>query len=479
MTPRWLLALAALTGCSHSRPPVAVAAGGAPLVVVADPKLIDMTAEATSSLVTAASSSELGVRVRITARPLPAANRPPLDLALVLDTSGSMEGASIDAVRASAHEVVRNMRDGDRIAVVAFHSRVDVLVPTTPLDGAARARVDRAIDQIQAKGTTDLVGGLSAGAQQVAAAQLPDAIHRIVLLSDGVPNQAAQLPPLLASLHRQGMSVTTLGLGIDYDTTLMTQIASETGGNFHYIEKPEEIAAVFDDELTRMQTVVARNLQLMLSPGPGVAFKPMPGLAVSGDGRVVAMIGDLSAGETRDLMIPVQVTARGDGSTVEVVDAQLSFSDVVGRSGQGTRDAFVAVKSSRDAAAVGAAVKVGLEIARVRTAAAGAILEAIAMARAGQVAEARKRLDGAAVQVKAAIAKYRDSELAGVLEELDAVGKDLAQLVVVAPPPVADRVDAEAPRHAMSMPQPATAPAAIETELRHKQDSAQRRVHGR
>ena len=483
MTPRSFFPLAGLAGlaaCAAPKPPVTVAATtgvGAPLVAVVDPKLVEMTVEPTTSLVTASASSEIGVRVQITAGSLPPANRPPLDLALVLDTSGSMEGASIEAVRASARALVHEMREGDRVAVIAFHSKVDVLVPTTRLDGPALARVDSAIDHIRAKGTTDLVGGLVAGAQQVAAAGDPHAIRRIVLLSDGVPNQTAALPNLLASLHQQGMSVTTLGLGVDYDTTLMTQIANDTGGNFHYIEKPDEIAAVFDDELTKMQTVVARNLQLVLSPGPGVHFEAMPGLAPLGDGRVAAMIGDLSAGETRDLMIPIQLTARGDGATVEVVDAQLAFVDAIGNSGQGTRDAFVAVKASNDAKAVTAAVTVRLEVARVRTAAAGAILETIAMARAGRIAEAKKRLDAAAVEVKAAMARLHDDELRAVLDELDSVGKELSQLVVAAPPPpdyqrrpIADGGES---------PPPATAPAAIETQLRHEQDRAEQRVHGR
>ena len=488
MTLRWLMALAAVSGCAQHPKPTTTPVTGVALAVVADPKLIDMTAESTTTLVTAAAASEIGIRVKITARALPPANRPPLDLALVLDTSGSMEGDAIDALRASAQEVVRKMRDGDRIAVIAFHSKVDVLVPTTPLDDVSRARIDRAIAQINANGTTDLVGGLAAGAQQVQAAGLPDAIHRIVLLSDGVPNQAIQLPALLTSLHQQAISVTTLGFGIDYDTSVMTQIANDTGGNFHYVEQPTEIAAVFDDELIKMKTVVARNLQLVIEPGPGVSFRPMPGLQFVGDGRITAQIGDLSAGETRDLMIPIDVSARGNGATVEVVDATLTFVDVIGKSGAGERDAFVSVKASDDKDKVSGAVKVALEIARVRTTAASAMLEAIGLARAGHVPEAHKRIDAAVVEVKAAMKKYKDSDLASVLDELDSVQKDIAQLVVAAPPPVVQPtqvvgVSGEMPSPKPSAPppmadQPAVAPSPVERDLRRKQDRAVKTVRG-
>jgi hypothetical protein len=156
-------------------------------------------------------------------------------------------------------------------------------------------------------------------------------------------------------------------------------MARDTGGTFHYIETPDTIASVFNDELTKMTTVVGRNLQLALAPGPGVTIEPMPGLVVGGDGKVYATIGDLAAGEKRDLMIPIKLAARGDGSTAELVDATLSFDDVVNHSGRLTRDAFVAVKTSKDAVAVRKAVKIDLEVQRVRTTAASAILEAITL----------------------------------------------------------------------------------------------------
>src|SRR5262249_46203825 len=160
------------------------------------------------------------------------------------------------------------------------------------------------------KGTTDLAGGLSVGLSQLQTTRFANGITRVVLLSDGVPNSSAALPGMIAALHDQGISVTSLGVGADYDTKLMTQIARDTGGNFHYIEKPEELAKVFDDELTRMTTVVGRNLQLQLQPGPGVTIEAKPGLQAVGDGRYIAMIGDLPAGEVRDLMIPIKVVAR-------------------------------------------------------------------------------------------------------------------------------------------------------------------------
>ncbi|NVB78081.1 MAG: VWA domain-containing protein [Kofleriaceae bacterium] len=440
----------------------------------ADPNLVTMTAESTTALVTASSLTELGLRVRIVGKALPDANRPPLNLGLVLDTSGSMEGKPIEALRASAKALVGKLRDGDRLSVIAFHSRADVLVNSASITADTRKQIDKAIDGIQARGTTDLAAGLAQGLSQVVSYRMPAGINRIVLLSDGVPNTNVQLPGTIAAIQQNGISVTSLGLGIDYDTQLMTQIARDTGGAFHYLDEPESIAAVFDEELSKMTTVVARNVQLTIEAGPGVAFQPMPGLTNVGNGKFTAVIGDLAAGEVRDLMFPVKVTARGDGSTVELALATLAFDDVIGKSGIGRREAFVSTKASSDAAATAGAVKIGLEVARIRATAAGATLEAITLARQGQVEPARKRIADAIKTVKAAASRLKDEELEQLGRELDGLAKDLAKIVV---PQQQIIGDTQPPRADMPLV-PATAPAPIEHSLRKAEQKASNVVRG-
>ncbi len=497
MTPLRLLALVSLLGaaaCAGSQTRVIDNDRRVtrPLAAATDPELIQMTGEPTASLVAANATSELGVRVRIAARELPGAKRPPLNLGLVLDTSGSMEGKAIAELRRSARQLVEKLRPGDRVSVVTFHSRAEVLVPGTVIDAASRPRVLAAIETIRATGTTDLVAGLAAGLVQVQAGQVQagqgrteqggKAIHRIVLLSDGIPNATAQLPSVVAGIRQYGFSITTLGLGIDYDTALMTRLAQDTGGTFHYVEEPEQVAAVFDDELTRMTTAVGKNLVLTLSPGPGVTFQPMPGLTIGGDGKAYATLGDLPAGEVRDLMIPIKVAARGDASIAELVDATLDFEDVVNEAGRLQRTAFVSVKASSDAAEVRRAVKIELEAARVRTAAASAILEAIALARQGAIAQAEARITAAIAAVRVAAARLGDADLEPIVRELEDVSKQLAQLVV--PVPQVGLQDASPARNLAGGPAPsrpaapATAPAPVERKLRRAQEKASATVTG-
>ncbi len=471
MTPlarsSWVLLASCVAACASRHPPPRIAAR-APIALAADPKLVDMTLEATTPLVLANASTELGLRVRITARDLPDAKRPPLNLGLVLDTSGSMEGASIDAVRASAAALVGKLRDGDRIAIVAFHSRVDVLVPSIVVSPATRPRLEHAIAGIHAQGTTDLAGGLGAALAEVRQHQLAQGVNRIVLLSDGVPNTSAQLPTLIAQTHQLGITVTSLGLGVDYDTALMTKIARDTGGEFHYLEKPEEVATVFDHELMKMTTIVGRGLQLHLAPGPGVTIETMPGLSPAGDGSVYATVGDLPAGETRDLMIPVKVAARGDGSTAELADATLTFDDVIGGSGPQQRTGYVGAKASDDAAKVRSAVTISLEVARIRAFGAAAMLDAINLARSGQLGPAQEHLASAAKTVEDAAHRLHETDLDQLAKDLTALGKQLATMVVVPPQIVEDR----------AVPQPAMAPEAMEVPIRRAEEKANAVLRG-
>src|SRR6202012_2715279 len=124
-----------------------------------------------------------------------------------------------------------------------------------------------------------------------------------VLLSDGVPNTTQGLANLLVGIRNVGYAVTSLGLGNDYDTQLMTKIAADTGGNFHYLAQPEQIAAVFDDELSKLTTVVAHDVQLTLSAGPGVTLEPLVGFRGSAQTLTTAG-GDLPATATPDRRLP-------------------------------------------------------------------------------------------------------------------------------------------------------------------------------
>jgi Ca-activated chloride channel family protein len=431
-TPLLLVCLVTAASCGKSKSPFT--SPQAP-PVAADPHLIEMSSETTTDLVPAGTPAELAIRIRVSASRVSSANRPPLDLVLLLDTSGSMEGKSIEALRLAAHDLVSRMSPHDHLGVVTFDSQARVVIPSAELTPDARIAALDKIDHLEARGTTDMSDGLALALQQVSAGRAAGSIDRIVMLGDGVPNDPAPIASLVDQARAARISITTLGLGLDIDEGLLGQIALETGGVYRAVDKPEAVADVFDHELTRMQTVVGRNLYLQLQPGPGVTIDDMPGLTPSGASRY-AMLGDLASGETRDVIVPVHVTGHHDGATVELVDAVLTFDDAAGNSGSQKRDAFASAKASSDQDAVKNAVKAEIELARARAQAASAILQAIALARSGSLDPARKLLDGAEASARDAADKFGDPELrelVGEITEVRAHLQDLVQQQIVQP----------------------------------------------
>ncbi|MCB9749068.1 MAG: VWA domain-containing protein [Myxococcales bacterium] len=335
-----LIALTLSSGCVRKQPPPEVpiaveheqdGARRNPVVAepARDPELLQLAVQSARASVPTA-GAELLVRVRVDTRELPDATRPPVNLGLVIDTSSSMAGDGITGAREAALELLDALREGDRLSVVTFGSRARALVPSTRIDARSRGDVRAAIEALEPSGTTALAEGLQTGLAEVFQHQVQGAINRVVLLSDGVPNDGAQIPALADSASARGVSITALGLGLEVDESVLAVLAQRSGGRFHYLESSTEVAAVFSEEVLRMQRVVGRNMALSLSPGPGVRVIEVVGTPMNPTGRgATVSLGDLSEGETRDVFVKVQVDAHREGATVELLDARLDFDDMV------------------------------------------------------------------------------------------------------------------------------------------------------
>jgi Ca-activated chloride channel family protein len=442
------------------------------VVQARDPNAIALSGALGNRYVHAAAPGEVIARLRIDVRALESRARPPVNLALVLDTSGSMEGKPIADARAAAQALLDALAPGDRLAVVTFDSRTQVLVPSTRLDAAAIAAVRLRLAAIEARGTTDLAGGLSAGYQEVSSHLLRDGVNRIVLVSDGVPNNAAPILPLADSAGRQGISITSLGLGLDYDETLMGAIAQRSGGHFHFIKKSEEVASVFHDEVLRLRRVAARNMMIAVVPGPGVTLRSvagMPGAQVNAGGAV-APLGDLGEGEQRDLIVRMTAPGRREGATVELIDATLTFDDAVAGAGRLERHLFLGARATASDAELKAGVDPDVERAAARVIAAQGVLEAIALARRGALGPASQRLDQVEREAKATAAARPDPELDRQVAEIAPLRAALPSLV--APPSPAPA----RPVEQATAPVPCAAP---EETVRSAHEEAIDRVMGR
>ncbi|MFO0550537.1 MAG: VWA domain-containing protein [Polyangiaceae bacterium] len=434
------------------------------------PQLLGVELATSPKLIAADKEASIFLRVRVKGLAIDTGTRPTLNLVLVVDTSGSMEGSAIERAKAACATLVEAMRDGDIVSIVTFGARPHVIVPSSVLDKKARASAAQAISAIVAEGTTDMAGGLTEGLNQARAHLRSDGINRMVLVGDGVPNDPAPIGPLADQAKQMGIAITTLGLGPDFDETLMASVAQRSGGSFHFVDDASKVATVFEREITRLDRLVSRSTAVALVPGPGVAIEDVVGWPEQVSGRGVYFdLGSLSEGDQRDAIVKVRVSAHRNGSKAELVDATISYVQAVaGASMEVTQ--FASLQVTSDAAALQDATVPEIEHQAARLTVADGIVTAIASARAGDVAGAKTKLDQVVQLAARAGKQFDDSDLLAKATEAKQLKKTVASL---APPPVAE-IDATGGRQ----PQPAPMTPAAAMEVRGAHGNAMDEIQG-
>jgi Ca-activated chloride channel family protein len=264
------------------------------------------------------------VMVELTAPAAPVTERGPLDVALVVDRSGSMHGAKLEAVKACGAYLARRMATGDRLAVVAYDDEVDLVAPLAPV---ALDRMLAAVNSIHSGGTTNLSGGWLKGLEQLRV-DGRDAVRRVLLLTDGLANVGITEPGSLVAMVEQaraaGIGTTTIGVGDDFDETLLTALADAGGGTGHFAATPDAAPGIFAAEIDGLASVVAQNVSVEIRPGPEVTLlgvlNDYPATAVPGG--VQLALGDAYGDEVRRVVFELHlpsVAALGLAKVGEVV----------------------------------------------------------------------------------------------------------------------------------------------------------------
>ena len=278
------------------------------------------------------------LRVAVTGNNLPdAARRAPLNIAIVIDRSGSMQGEKIVAAKRAAKAAIGRLRPDDTVSVIAYETSVTIVQPATRIlgdggrSGGARQQILDAIDSIEAGGSTALFAGVSMAAGEVRKELRSGRINRIVLLSDGLanvgPSSPGELAELGTSLGREGICVSTLGLGLDYNEDLMSRLASASDGNHMFIDSVEALDRAYAMEFGDAMTVVARNVHVDIHCDSAVRPVRVLGRdAVIDDGTVRLDLGDVSSGRTKYALIELEMPASGAGLSQHTADVNVSFA---------------------------------------------------------------------------------------------------------------------------------------------------------
>jgi len=215
------------------------------------------------------------VDLLVTLRPQPSTEprsaRQPFNLSLVIDRSGSMAGRSLKQALNASEALVDHLGPDDRLSLVVYDDTVDTIVP--PANVSNKQTIRETIRRVRAGGTTNLSGGWLKGCEHVLAGRDADRIHRVLLLTDGQANVGVVDPKVLIATARQkadhGVVTTTLGFGANFNEDLLIGMAQAAGGNFYFIQTPEDAEEVFRIEVESLASVVAQNLTLTIAPVPG------------------------------------------------------------------------------------------------------------------------------------------------------------------------------------------------------------------
>jgi Ca-activated chloride channel family protein len=242
--------------------------------------------------------------------------RAPIDLAFVIDRSGSMSGRPIELAKQAVSHAAGMLDQRDRAALVVFDDHIDLLHRLAEVSARQRNELRMALARVDARGSTNLCDGWLTGCRELARHETPGdqgRVRRAILLTDGLANQGEMSPSAICQhateLRRRGITTTTLGMGQNFDEGLLPAMAEAGGGNFSYIESASQLARTFERELDRLTAVTAAqlNLRLRLPDGlHGHLLSPFPVERI--DRRFDVAIDDLSAND--EVILIFEITGR-------------------------------------------------------------------------------------------------------------------------------------------------------------------------
>jgi Ca-activated chloride channel family protein len=259
--------------------------------------------------------------------------RMPLNFALVLDHSGSMKGAKLRNVKEAVKMVIDRLEPTDYVSVVIFDDTAQVVIPSLPAND--KPGMKATIDQIRDAGGTTMSLGMIQGLNELHHWNIPNAVNRMILLTDGVTyGDSDRCRQLARDAASAGIGIYPLGIGADWDEELLDSIGQLSGGMpAEFIRDPMDALGIFEQQLQSAVDVAIRNSTLILRLPVGVtakkAVKVLPiisdfGQSVLSDRQIVIPLGDLEKDRPQSVLVELMIDPRPAG-LFRIAQTELSY----------------------------------------------------------------------------------------------------------------------------------------------------------
>lgn len=242
-----------------------------------------------------------------------------------------MAGEKMDFARKAAAGIVDKLTPEDFVSIVIYDEYIDVIQPAVPV--VHKDSIKAKIAKIKPRNSTNLWGGADTGYQQVKANYRKNYVNRILLISDGNITAGVKIPSRIIAKVQEykdidGITISTFGVGLDYNETLMTGMAENGAGNYYFIDKAEKMAPMFDKELNGLLNVIAQNAELRITLPKGVTVeKVYPFKYALDKNGVVIKFRDLFSEDSKSLVVRFRLD---DKITKEIkIQAGLTYTNVV------------------------------------------------------------------------------------------------------------------------------------------------------
>jgi Ca-activated chloride channel homolog len=370
----------------------------------------------------------------IDVEPGTAKERAPLNLSLVLDRSGSMsDEGKIEYLRRAAKLAVDRLGNRDTLSIVEYDDAITLMWPARRVGNTSEVKA--MIDRLEPRGSTNLAGGMMRGVDEArdaldGPARADGTITRVILMSDGLANVGVTNPQEIAGLvrnaKRDGIRISAMGLGRDYDEDLMQSVAENGGGRYYYIEHPTQMARVFQEELGSLFDTVARDVEIRFSGTAVIRKVEVVGYDdAKGTRETKRGLEDMFAGEKRAVLLRMEVAAPSSGQ-VDLGQVTVNYKTAKG----GEAKSFtqkLAVAATTDKATV--------ERSRNKNVAAQATLaesdriqqEQVKLVQAGRHDEAKKNMTALAKEMAEKNKSLNDERVRRKIEAINVENEQMSR----------------------------------------------------